>query len=325
VNPVLLRVLRVQVRIFRLAKITALQKLALFLLICVLFSCKKTADGTADQLPKGIATSHWIDQFTWVQYGTMPLVISVPHGGLIAPDSIPDRTCPNITNATDLNTIEMVKAIDSVCFADYKLRPFIVYTTLKRTKLDQNREVAEATCGSSSKEKLWNNFHAAIDTAINRVKTKYPQCLYIDLHAHGHALQQLELGYLLSRTQLQNSANVSPTTSSLLSLFDNNAVTLSQLLTGASAFGTLMTNEGYPSVPSAAYPFPAPADPYFDGGYNTARYTSVSKTFGWQVESNYNGVRENASQRARFAKAFLKSIITFCSTHTKLRPEAFGY
>lgn len=30
----------------------------------------------------------WVDDFTWVQSGNMPLVISVPHGGGIAPTAL---------------------------------------------------------------------------------------------------------------------------------------------------------------------------------------------------------------------------------------------
>ena len=60
----------------------------------------------------------WVDDFTCVQYGNMPLVISVPHGGSLAPDSITTRACPGIITVTDSYTIELVKAIDSVFMAD---------------------------------------------------------------------------------------------------------------------------------------------------------------------------------------------------------------
>jgi hypothetical protein len=299
------------------------------ILLCLLAflvtsSCKKQLSTITPQ--KGKAEIVWLDAFTWRQKGTMPLVITVPHGGMVSPDSIPDRACTGITTATDLYTIEMAKAIDSVALADYGVRPYLVVTNLKRIKLDQNRELAEATCNNAAVSGYWTRFHNSTDTSIKAVLSHYPQCLYIDLHAHGHTIQQLELGYLVSKTQLQNLSAVQPTSTSLSNLFiANPQATVQGLLTGSNAFGTLMGAQGYPSVPSEAFPAPNAADPYFDGGYNTKRYTVATNCFGWQIESNYTGVRENAKQRALFAKAFLKSLMQFYKTWTKLDPNSFGY
>jgi hypothetical protein len=77
------------------------------------------------QALKDIVSKKKLDIYTEVQYGNMPLIISVPHGGVENPSTIPDRTCPNIVTSTDLKTIELANAIDSVCKADYGFQPYL--------------------------------------------------------------------------------------------------------------------------------------------------------------------------------------------------------
>lgn len=268
-----------------------------------------------------------LDAYTEVQYGNMPLIISVPHGGTMAPAFIPDRTCPGITTVTDNNTIELLMAIDSVCKSDYGLQPFYVTTYLKRIKLDQNRDFAEATCSNSALNIYWTNYHESIDTCITKILLNYPQCLFIDLHGHGHTKQRLELGYLVDANLLRNPAGIVPSTTSIYHLLQqNNTLTINQLLTGTNAFGTTIATNGFPSVPSQQTPAPYIGDPFFDGGYNTVRFTGpvYPKVFGWQIESNYTGVRDNKNSWANFAKAFLTSVMQYYTTNTSLQPATFG-
>jgi hypothetical protein len=298
--------------------------LMVLLLSFVFFSCKKSAD-VVDT--KTTPTKKMIDGYTEVQYGNMPLVISVPHGGVLAPTSIPDRTCPNITTGTDLNTIELLKAIDSVCNADYGIKPYYVFTNLQRIKIDQNREFLEATCSNASLAIYWNNYHFSLDTCIIKALAKYPQCLFIDLHGHGHTKQRLELGYLVSGNELRNPSSILPSSTSYYNmLLQNPFLSSNQFLTTPNAFGTLMANKNFPSVPSAQDPAPLATDSYFDGGYNTQFYTSSSypKVYGWQIESNFTGVRDNQTSRINFAKAFLQSLMEFYSRNTSMQPSTFG-
>ncbi len=262
----------------------------------------------------------WIDDFTWVQYGNMPLVISVPHGGGIAPDSIANRACPGITTVTDSYTIELAKAIDSVFMADYGSHPSLIITHLKRSKLDQNRPLPEANCNNEQTVAIWNRFHNSIDTALQLAVKQWPQSLYIDLHGHGHANQRLELGYLLTDDELRNPATILPAKTSIASLIASTKKSAEDLLTGKNAFGTIIASKGIPAVPSMQDKAPNSTESYFDGGYNTKRYTSTStypNVFGWQIESNKD-VRFSATQRSVFAKALAASVMEFYKVNTQL-------
>jgi hypothetical protein len=291
----------------------------------LLISCKRTK--SVEALPKDIVSKKRLDIYTEVQYGNMPLIISVPHGGAENPNNIPDRTCPNITTVTDSKTIELVNAIDSVCKADYGVQPYLVIDYLKRTKLDQNREIVEATCGNASMENIWNNYHFSIDTCIAKINNKYSQALFIDMHGHGHTKQRLELGYLVTANALRNPTTILPATTSYYNMLQQNPfLSSNQFLTTANSFGTFMANKNFPTVPSAQDVAPLITDEYFDGGYNTKTYTSSQypKVYGWQIETNFTGVRDTETSRVNFAKAFLLSLMQFYTANTSLVPAEFG-
>lgn len=295
------------------------------IVLLALYSCKKKSDTIAIQ--NDIVTKKKLDLYTEVQYGNMPLIISVPHGGTDNPTNIADRACPNITTVTDTKTIELANAIDSVCKADYGFQPYLVINYLRRTKLDQNREIVEATCTNPTAETFWKNYHTSIDTCIAKITNKYSQAIFIDLHGHGHTKQRLEIGYLISANALRNPSTIVPSSTSYYNmLLQNPFLSSNQFLTTANAFGTLMANRNFPSVPSAQDIAPLITDEYFDGGYNTQTYTSslYPKVYGWQIETNFTGVRDTEISRVNFAKAFLQSIMEFYKLNTSLKAEEFG-
>ena len=268
-----------------------------------------------------------INNYTEYHHGTLPIVISVPHGGVLTPLSIPDRTCNNPTLVTDGYTISLAKQIDSSLFNLTGQHPHVIYCNLKRTKIDCNREIIEGACGNTEAITAWNEFHHFIDTAEAVVQTQYPaQGFYIDLHGHGHTIQQLELGYLYSSTSLSYTDSVLNIAyykdlSSIKNLVASNvnAYTNAQMLRGEFAFGTLIANAGFPAVPSLQTPSPG-TNPYFDGGYNTVNYTchaAGNSANGMQIECNSN-VRSTYANRKVFADSLAAVLIKYFLIHENL-------
>ncbi|MFM7645271.1 MAG: hypothetical protein ACKO41_01010 [Sphingomonadales bacterium] len=267
-------------------------------------------------IAQGVAALQLIDKEGWTSYlqGNMPLVISVPHGGTLNLSEIADRSCEDAVTVTDSYTKELAIEV-----ADYLQKfkgrsPYLIICNLIRKDIDQNRDKPEATCGDSRMEAPWEAFHDQIDEAIKEAVAQHGYCIYIDLHGHGHPEQRLELGYMLSDNELKEIYQTKTNFSKQHSL--SNYVTASEgkvqlhdLLFGPQAFGTLMAKEGFPSVPSAQDPFPQEEQKYFNGGYNTRRYTGVKypQVVGWQIESNMKGVRDKGG-RPVFAAAFAKVI-----------------
>ena len=266
----------------------------------------------------------YTDQEKWTEFtvGNLPLIISVPHGGTITLPDGTTRDCKGAVTVTDSKTIELVKEIEKVFLEKYNARPFIILSNLSRKHLDQNRDMDEATCGNKTLEKTWHQFHDYIDTAISMATQKFGKAIYIDLHGHGHTKQRLELGYNLTANELRKTdaeKNQLAEKSSVVNLLAaDKKLDLVQLLTGDNAFGTLITSAGFDAVPAKQDVAPLEDDKYFNGGYNTRRYTSnkYPKVFGWQIESNYKGVRDTAGRPA-FAKAFADVMAQYFKIYLK--------
>ena len=270
----------------------------------------------------------------YVEYhkGTLPIVISVPHDGSLAPASIPDRTCNSPVTVTDLNTRLLANEISISLFNLTGCYPHIIYCNLKRTKLDCNRSLTNAACGNADAMVAWQEFHSFIDTAENMAQRYYNNnVFYIDLHGHGHPIQRLELGYLLTDSELELPDSVLNTSqyigySTIQNLVASNAgnYTHSQLLRGTNAFGTLLGNSGFPAVPSMQIPSPGTTTNYFNGAYNVANHTSYkpgNSANGVQIESNYTGVRDNVANRKKFADSLSVILVKYLNIHRNVNVQ----
>jgi hypothetical protein len=251
----------------------------------------------------------------YVEYavGDLPVVISVPHGGGVAPATIPDRTTG--TTVTDTNTIELGRAIAQAFLARTGRPVHLVLCHLRRTKLDANREVVEAAQGNPEAIQAWNDYHGYVDQAARDVVMRSGRGLYVDLHGHGHAKARLELGYLLTGTILDRSneeldAQGIANQSSLRRAMAFSASSFSEMLRGATSLGARLAP--VPSVPSPADPSPG-ADPFFEGGYSTARHTATLP--GLQIESHFTGVRDTPASRAAFAATLVEAVLAFMRDH----------
>lgn len=233
--------------------------------------------------------------------GTLPFIISAPHGGSLRPGELPDRGSG--TTDRDLNTEELAVAIANVFQQRTGQRPHLVLSHLHRIKLDPNREIEEAAGGNPLAEhawREWNTFLAAAREAVNAGGGG----LYIDLHGHGHTIARLELGYMLTGAQLARTeaqlALLADSTS-IRSLVRRSGLPLAALLRGDVALGTLFENAGVPAVPSRQQPAPG-GDPYFSGGYNTLQYGSYygGSVDAIQVEAHSSFRSSTAASAALF-------------------------
>ncbi|PHR17167.1 MAG: hypothetical protein COA38_21195 [Fluviicola sp.] len=250
----------------------------------------------------------------YIEYipGDIPIIISVPHGGYLQPSSIPDRSCSSCVTGSDIWTQEVAYELDSALRNVFGGIPHIIINKLHRIKLDANREIVEAALGDPAAELAWSEYHDYLQAAKDQCVADFGSAIYIDLHAHGHPIQRVELGYLITKTELQNTDPVLNTlnyqnSSSIKHLKNtlNPSSEFSELLRGNECMGEYLESYGYPSVPSASDPAPLPSDPYFAGGYNTVRHGSrdSSDINGIQFELNYTGIRNTNANRNAFARA----------------------
>ena len=291
--------------------------------------------------PAYVAGASYYGRNGYIEYiaGNAPVIITAPHGGSMMPTTIPDRTATacggSATTVTDLNTVELVRAMQQRFFARFGVYPHVVITHLARRKLDANRVEPEASCGNAQAAASLEDWHFFIDEAKRAVLTSSGKGWYMDMHGHGHALQRLELGYLLpgadlDRTDAALDASVAfENTASVRTLSQFSTMPLSALLRGPASLGTLYANNGFAAIPSAQDPRPAGTD-YFNGGDNTRRHSCGSDASalggvtngmicGVQIESNFTGVRDNAASRDRFGDVTAVVLEEYLRTHWGLR------
>lgn len=305
-------------------------RIRLFLAAGLLAACSDGSPSTSEPPAQPVAYSAGQSYFGRGQYieymaGNAPVIVTAPHGGALAPAEIADRACGTV--GVDTNTQETARAIRDAFFQQTGRYPHVVINRLRRGKLDANRDRAEATCGDPRADTAWHEYHAFVDAARAAIVAGGGRGWYLDLHGHGHAKQRLELGYLLSAAQLnlpdaQLDATPAPESgSSIHAVSRASPLPFSALLRGPASLGSLYAAEGFASVPSAADPAPG-TDPYFTGGYNTARHTcagGAGSICGVQVEANFAGVRDTEANRARFAAATVRVLNQYLRTHYDIR------
>lgn len=268
-----------------------------------------------------------VNNYTQYHSGTLPIVISVPHGGLVAPASIPDRTCSNPTTVTDSYTIELARQIDTALFNLTGCRPHLIICNLDRIKLDCNRNMVDGACGNLEAETAWNEFQDFIDTAQSICQNTFNEkAFYIDLHGHGKPILRLELGYGLFSSELNNTDSFLNTPAQIgyssigdLVSTNVNGYTHSELLRGEFALGTLLANAGFPSVPSQQTPSPD-TTAYYSGGYNTVNHTCINPgntVNGLQIECHQT-VRFTYPERKKFADSMAVILAEFLDIHQNL-------
>ncbi|XP_022783766.1 uncharacterized protein LOC111324472 [Stylophora pistillata] len=153
-----------------------------------------------------------------------------------------------------------------------RTRPHVVYNLLKRSKLDANREINEATLNVPDAITAYNDYANFISQAKLAISgSGSGRGFLLDIHGQTHQPPRTELGYLISKSKLvQKSYNVVGTSIRNLGEYwcgSNNAC-FQDFVQGNRSLGYFVNQEGLAAVPS-----PLDEDPngekFFSGGYTT--------------------------------------------------------
>ena len=267
----------------------------------------------------------------YVEYipGELPVILSAPHGGLLAPREISDRGSGVTLN--DINTLDLTLKMRQALIDLTGYAPHMILSHLRRVKLDPNREIGEAAQDDPYAELAWNEFQDWIVTARSIVTSQFGEGMYFDIHGHAHDIARIELGYLLTSDELNRTdaaLDGLPTVrrSSIREIGRTTTIPFSRVLRGPTSFGGLLAEEDVPSVPSPADPGPGAA-PYFRGGYNTRLHGSVGDgevISGIQLEHHYAGIRDTEENRRAYAVKVARVIREFMLEHFGFFEPAAG-
>ena len=251
----------------------------------------------------------------YIEYdpGDLPIVLSVPHGGTLRPEEIPDRLHELTDN--DWAILAFAQQVGAEIERITGRPPHLIVNHLDRVKLDPNRSEAEATAGNPWSEQAWREYHAFIDQAEKSAVQECGRGHYFDLHSNGQEGFLIQLGFGLTLAQLDqpDKALDRPSVAayaSLRRLATTPGISLSRLVRGDLGLGALLKTAGYRVIPSATEPLPT-TDPYFNGGYSIRAHGSQSEggIDATQVEVSYDLLRDNF--RARLAHALAQAIVDF--------------
>ncbi len=126
--------------------------------------------------------------------GTIPLIMSVPHGGSFKIEKIPDRTSGiyGIDRGTISLAFELKKYINKVFQLNSKdiKSPSYIISKVERLKIDFNRKESEAfdTKSSLAKE-IYQFYHNKINELISYNLNKFKRSLLIDIHGFDKAMR----------------------------------------------------------------------------------------------------------------------------------------
>jgi len=223
-------------------------------------------------------------QSQYIEYypGTVPIIISAPHGGTEEPSEISNRIagCPTsdglcvyekdescastsecgIVTVRDSYTIEIARSIADTVEELLGARPYLVINNLNRKKMDANRDKYEGAQNDPIAVEAWETFHNFIQVS----RQEMGRGVLFDIHQQGNR-PCLEIGYLMSKSELMDEI-YDINDSSLRLLGEETQLSGDDLIMGPDSFGALLTKHGACSVPSPNNPWPSNGDEcYVDG------------------------------------------------------------
>ena len=242
-----------------------------------------------------------------VRQGTLPIILTVPHGGReeIAGAAPRDtRGKPSggrgFVTVTDTNTDRLALGIAAQIKAVTGKEPYLVLAKFERKYVDPNRP-PEIGVESPAARPYYDTYHQTVRRFVDEIRSKYPAGLLIDVHG-----QKKDPSVVMRGTQ--------------------NGRTVQRLLkrAGASAvtgpngiFGQLAAN-GFAVFPANAVPPGGTSeDRGYSGGYTVGTYGSgtpdgidaVQMEFGTRYRGNAavdKAAQEAGKAIAGFYEAYLK-------------------
>ena len=244
------------------------------------------------------------DDLILIQKGTLPVIISAPHGGRMKVPGVPERLGRGIAKfqtVLDAQTAEIAEAFARDLEDELQGKPWLVVARFDRRYIDANRSAAEAYESEKAKP-LYDAYHAALAEACRAVKKKFGRGLLMDIHGQGEFQEAICRG-------TRNGKSVA-----LLKDRDG----WSALTGKRSILGHLQRN-GYKVLPSCEADAATREPAKFDGGYIIDTYgcqsgyaiDAIQLEFGTNLRDKEKGrytqtARDLAAAVAVFYEDYLK-------------------
>lgn len=192
----------------------------------------------------------------YVGEGTLPIVISAPHGGSLPIPGVPVRTGEgrkHFTTLRDTGTAELAEKVAAALEKELGGKPFVVIARFHRKFADANRATADG-CEEAGALPVHAAYHRALSNACSAVRARWGHGLLLDLHGQS----------TVSNAIIRGTAN-GRTVRTLVLVHGEPALSGPRSLLGG------MAGRGYEVIPSGAR---QKEDTRYNGGFIVRTYGS---------------------------------------------------
>jgi N-formylglutamate amidohydrolase len=128
--------------------------------------------------------------------GTLPLILSAPHGGREPIPGVPVRRGVGVaqfTTGRDNNTDELAAAVALKIGERLGIKPFVVIARFDRKFLDVNRPTPGAYESATAKP-FYDAYHRLLEESSEKVRARWGNGLLLDLHGQGAEVNTIYRG-----------------------------------------------------------------------------------------------------------------------------------
>ena len=127
------------------------------------------------------------DDLVSIQKGTLPIIVSVPHGGRKPIPDVPERLGVGVklfAKVRDANTSELAEKFIAALEKQLDGKVWYAIARFDRKHLDVNRP-REGAYEDEKAKPIYDVYHGALEAACKAVKEKHGAGLLLDIHGQG--------------------------------------------------------------------------------------------------------------------------------------------
>ncbi len=252
-----------------------------------------------------IAAAEPSDLLIDVQRGTLPIVMSAPHGGTIDAPGVPHRKnidAERFVTGIDGNTLELAHKIADAVEKELGGKPYFTFARFRRRHLDANRS-AEHAYEVPAAKLYYDEYHGTLTEFCREVQNKFGAGLFIDVHGQNAYPDEVLVGTVGGET-----------VKLLRQRFGDES------LVGRNGVVGFLRSAGLKTMPAIdATEFNLPR---FNGGYTVQSYGSHKPIGIDAVQFEYGGTYRQTEKLDDTAKRTAAAIAKFYREYLPQKPQA---
>jgi N-formylglutamate amidohydrolase len=251
-------------------------------------------------VPAARADGPDLDKFVWVQKGTLPVILSAPHGGRLPLPGVPDRKGAGVEKfvvVLDTGTLELTEKAAAAIERELGGKPYVVAARFPRKQCDANRP-AEGAYESQGAKPVYDRYHAALKAACDEVRTHWGRGLLLDIHGQAAKADTIFRG-----------TRKLTTCEALVTRFGPAAVH------GPKSVLGVMAVRGLAVFPPLTGPADAKENPSFGGGHIVATYGSGTGTNVDAIQLEIGGKARAKTAQDKTAADLAAAVKTFAAEY----------